>query len=40
MDFKWTEECSEMVKLHRSKSNSVKQTLNVHEFVTLLNAHL
>lgn len=40
MDFKWTEECSEMVKQYRASDRSKRKTLDVKEFVKLLNEHL
>lgn len=40
MGFEWTKECSAKVKAYReSKSSATRQTLNVNEFLNLLNAN-
>ena len=40
MEFKWTKECSELVSKHRKKDPSLKKTLNVKDFVNMLNDRL
>ncbi len=40
MEFKWNQECSNMVKEYRASDHSKRQTLNAKDFVALLNANL
>ena len=40
MKFKWTQECSEKVKEYRTSDHSARKTLNVADFVSLLNGHV